>query len=119
MYATKFLKIQAGWNLCCLYKKGLRRLYSQVLWLYIFFTLIIHFSGGNEEIEDYGEEFIYTGRQGGLDLTLDRKRRYEQISNQKLEKKNAAIARCCIANFYDKNSADAGDRWRWETNHGG
>ena len=38
--------------------------------------------------------------------------RDEQISDQKLERTNAAIARSCKASFDCKNGGDAGDRWR-------
>eukprot|EP00092_Neocalanus_flemingeri_P020389 GFUD01022087.1.p1 GENE.GFUD01022087.1~~GFUD01022087.1.p1 ORF type:complete len:755 (-),score=252.74 GFUD01022087.1:131-2395(-) len=67
-------------------------------------------AGGYEDDQDDGEEFTYTG-SGGRDLSGN-KRTAEQSSDQKLDRTNAAIAKCCKASFDFKNGGDAAERWK-------
>lgn len=66
-------------------------------------------SGGYEDDKDHGEEFYYTG-SGGRDLSGN-KRTAEQSCDQKLQKMNMALARCCAAPVDKVKGAEAGE-WK-------
>ncbi|XP_075554830.1 E3 ubiquitin-protein ligase UHRF1-like [Dermacentor variabilis] len=66
-------------------------------------------SGGYEDDQDDGEQFLYTG-SGGRDLSGN-KRTAEQSCDQKLTRMNMSLARNCAAPINAKDGAEAKD-WR-------
>lgn len=66
-------------------------------------------SGGYEDDQDDGEQFLYTG-SGGRDLSGN-KRTAEQSCDQKLTRMNMSLARNCAAPINAKNGAEA-KNWR-------
>lgn len=64
-------------------------------------------SGGYEDDQDDGEQFLYTG-SGGRDLSGN-KRTAEQSCDQKLTRMNMSLARNCAAPINAKDGAEAKD----------
>ena len=70
----------------------------------------IVFSGGYEGDTDNGEEFTFSG-SGGRDLSGNKRTASAQSFDQKLTRKNRALALNCDAPVDAKNGATAKD-WR-------